>query len=71
MTNIDAAEKGLFVYNQEREGGELGQLVFDYETDIIDLISDLLHLASFNRVNPYLVLRSAQEYYETELRKGE
>ena len=64
--NIGAAEAGLNAYNQAREGGELGELVDTLESDLIDLIADLLHLAERRLENPEAILRLANYHYNEE-----
>ena len=64
--NIDAAERGLDHYNQAREGGKLGELVDTLEADLIDLITDLLHLAHRRDEDAHLILRMAEMHFKDE-----
>lgn len=69
-TNEDRAafaEDALYHYNQVRDGGDYGELRGTWETDIVDLMADLLHLASQKGIDPYYVINVAQTHYEEEL----
>ena len=58
---IESAREALLNFG-ERDG----DLLDCYETDIIDLIADLLHLAEAEGVDPESVLRMAKMHWEAE-----
>ena len=58
---IEAARKALLNF-VEWDGGPL----YTYETDIIDLITDLLHLAEAEGADPRFVARAALGHWEAE-----
>lgn len=64
------ANKALAAYNRSREGGD-GDTVTALDEDMIDLVTDLLHLADREGIDIDMLLRSARMHRDAERNEQE
>lgn len=59
--SLEAAEQALYAY-EDVKGEEYDSL----EESIIDLVTDLLHVANWNAFDPDMIIRVARTHWESE-----